>query len=46
MNAWQKFLTIVYAGLWVFLAWVLYNDMFVWRKHGPDIQVVKAAVRR
>lgn len=39
----RKILTAVYAVLWVFMAWALYNDLFVWRKDDPSGAQIQAA---
>jgi CHASE2 domain-containing sensor protein len=31
----KKILTAFYAGLWVFMAWALYSDMYIWRPDEP-----------
>lgn len=47
MTKQQKILTPIYAALWVFLAWALYSDLFVWRKEEPksgaQVQAAKLA---
>lgn len=35
MKKQQLILTPIYAALWVFMAWALYSDLFVWRKEEP-----------
>ncbi len=39
----KTILTTVYAVLWVFMAWALYSDLFVWRKDGPSGAQIQAA---
>lgn len=31
MTTYQKIMTPIYTAAWIFLAWALYNDVFVWR---------------
>ncbi len=39
----KKILTAFYAALWVFMAWALYSDLFVWRKDDPTGAQIQAA---
>jgi hypothetical protein len=39
----KKILTTVYAALWLFMGWVLYSDLFVWRKDDPSGAQLQAA---
>lgn len=49
MTKQQLILTPIYAALWVFMAWALYSDLFVWRKDPPasgaQIQAAQQAER-
>lgn len=46
MTKQQKILTPIYAALWIAGAYVLYNDLFVWRKNDPSPAAIVAKAQQ